>query len=184
MRDMMVRMTLLETIHRWDVFTFQWIMSAGMHRALVRLARVVSMTGDGWPYFLVLIPLYLLGYEVTTFVIVGGTAFAIERLVYFIAKRSFKRRRPGRVVSGYQSHIDASDEFSFPSGHTSAAFLMVSLLVLFYGPAFAAFYLWAVFIGLSRIILGVHFPTDILVGSMMGAGIGWSVYTAFEGILI
>ena len=88
-------------------------------------------------------------------------------------KNGLKRRRPANIVSNYQSIIEAGDEFSFPSGHTSAAFLMVTLLVLFYGPIFATFYLWAGSVALSRLVLGVHFPTDVLVGSLLGSSIAY-----------
>ena len=79
---------------------------------------------------------------------------------------------------------------SFPSGHTSAAFLMVTLLVLFYGPIFAIFYLWAGSVALSRLVLGVHFPTDVLVGSLLGSSIAflsfvqlsWKYSTVFKGL--
>ena len=47
----------------------------------------------------------------------------------------------------------------------------VTLLVMFYGPAFAVLYLWSAAVAVSRVILGVHFPSDILVGSVMGISI-------------
>lgn len=168
----MMRAGMLQVIHQWDVLTFRRIVSARLHQTLVETARTFSHSADGWAYPLVPLLAYLSGYE-HALVLFYGTVLAlgVERTIYLIAKRGFKRRRPANVVPGYRSHIVASDEFSFPSGHTSAAFLMVTLLVTFCGPAFAVLYLWAVCVGASRIILGVHFPTDILVGSIVGTSV-------------
>jgi len=169
---------MLETIHRWDVSTFRRITSSQLHRTLVKSARVISASGDGWFYPMVPVITYFLGYPALAeqFFYVAGIAFIIERTIYPIAKHSFKRRRPANIVPNFESVIVASDEFSFPSGHTSAAFLMTSMLVLFFGPMFAGLYLWAAAVGCSRVILGVHFPSDILVGSLMGTGIAGVVY--------
>ncbi len=176
---------MLETIHRWDVTTFQRITSSQLHKTLIKFARLISFTGDGWFYPLVPLVIYLLGYPeiAKQFFIVVGAAYIIERTIYPVAKRSFKRRRPANIVPNFESVIVASDEFSFPSGHTSAAFLMTSMLVLFFGPMFAGLYLWALAVGASRVILGVHFPTDILVGSLMGTGIAGTVYWLSLGVL-
>lgn len=175
---MMIRVSMLETIHRWDVFTFCRIASMRLHRPLVRLARIVSRTADGWAYPLVPLVVWLSGSELATaFLLACLMAFGIERGIYLVAKNAFKRRRPAHVVPGYQSHVIASDEFSFPSGHTSAAFLMTSLLVLFFGPLFAVFYIWSTLVGASRVILGVHFPTDTAMGSLLGSSIAFSVFS-------
>ena len=104
-----------------------------------------------------------------------ATAFAIERPLYFILKKSCKRRRPPAAIPGFTSIITASDEFSFPSGHTCGAFLFVTLLCALWGLWLAPLYLWAAFVGLSRVILGVHFPTDIFMGAILGIGIGLTV---------
>jgi undecaprenyl-diphosphatase len=109
---------------------------------------------------------------------VQGTAFFVAALIayslnvgsYLILKNSIKRDRPHNQLNDFRALIEPSDRFSFPSGHTSAAFLMATLMLHFY-PSFAgAIFIWATLIGLSRILLGVHYPGDILAGSLLGYG--------------
>lgn len=173
---MMIQANFLDAIQRWDVFTFQRIASSRLHAMLVRVARLISRTGDGWAYLFVPAALYLLhGREADAFLVACTVAGLAERVVYLVAKQGFRRRRPPKVLPGYHSHIVPSDEFSFPSGHSSAAFLLVTLLVALYGPLLSIGYLWATSVAMSRVVLGVHFPTDLLVGALMGCSIGLAV---------
>jgi undecaprenyl-diphosphatase len=100
-------------------------------------------------------------------------AFLIERPLYFVLKNSFKRNRPAAALDNFVSVIIPSDKFSFPSGHTSAAFMMATL-ISYFSQSFTdvslivLLYLWATTIGFSRVILGVHFPTDTLMGAVLG----------------
>lgn len=169
-------MSVLQRIHQWDVDTFLGVASH-LHERIVRTAYFASKTGDGWLYPVIPFAILWSGFADEWFLLTCASAFAIERLVYFAAKNSFKRRRPGNIVPGYSSHIIASDEFSFPSGHTSASFLMVTLIVIEFGIFATPLYLWALVVCVSRIILGVHFPTDIMVGCLMGSGIALATYT-------
>lgn len=164
----------LTTIHEWDVFTFRRVVARDRDCALIRAARYISHSGNGYLYPLVPLLLLVPGFdEPLTFFKLALLAFGIERIIYLFAKNAFKRKRPANTLDNYSSVIIASDEFSFPSGHSSAAFLMVTLLVMFYDPYFAILYLWAAAVAASRVLVGVHFPTDVLVGSLMGFSIGF-----------
>lgn len=170
----------LQQIHRFDVRAFLAVSQSHWRRQLLRAARIVSHTADGWPYLLIPVLLYPIDPTLSKPVAwMLCTAFLIERSAYLAMKKGFKRRRPPQAIPGYCSAITASDEFSFPSGHTSGAFLVSTLLLLTLGSVVWPLYLWACLVGLSRVVLGVHFPTDIVAGAVIGTTTACLVVAGF-----
>ena len=96
-----------------------------------------------------------------------GTSYLVQRLV----KPVFRRQRPwvGRdvLVVGIRT-TDAS----FPSGHTAASFAAATAISAFYPKASPLVFALAAGVGLSRVHLGHHFPSDVAVGGLIGVGIG------------
>jgi undecaprenyl-diphosphatase len=146
-------------------------------RRLKKLAVQISRSGNGLLY-LILPSLYWLinPVEGRTFFMLASLAFIIERIIYYVLKKNLKRRRPPAAIPGFRSLVTPSDEFSFPSGHTSGAFLFSTLCVLCFGTVALPLYLWASLVGLSRVLLGVHFPGDILAGAAIGTAVGYAVF--------
>jgi len=95
-------------------------------------------------------------------------AFAVERTLYFVLKNSLKRRRPPECVPDYNRLVLPSDKFSFPSGHTSAALLFAALIYAVAPTVGMLLFVWACGVGLSRVVLGVDFPSDIVAGAALG----------------
>ena len=144
--------------------------------SLSKTARLISWSADGWLYFLLAPIIFLIKPQQTNeILLLAILGFAGERLIYFMLKSSFKRRRPPEYPDSIESLITASDEFSLPSGHTSAAFFFVTFLCVGIRPLFIPMFLWAMAVGLSRVILGVHFPGDILAGAAVGSMLALTV---------
>jgi len=83
-------------------------------------------------------------------------------------KNCFKLNHPENALEGFQSIIKQGDHFSFPSDHTSAAFMIAVLCGYFYPVLFLLLVGWAFLVGTYRIVLGAHFPADTLVGMCLG----------------
>ena len=167
-------MRLIQSINQFDVRMFLACVNTRHQRQLCRLAYGVSKTGDGYSQVLLPLALYALGVKHSEHLAISvAAAFAIWLPLYWVLKNTCRRRRPPAAIPRFNAAIIASDEFSFPSGHTAAAFLLATLCVLFYGIAAAPLFIWATAVGASRILLGVHFPTDTLAGAALGISIAY-----------
>lgn len=94
----------------------------------------------------------------------------VVTLIVQILKAKVARIRPYHALEGIIP-IKIERDFSFPSGHTAASFT-TALVISSVLPAFAFLsFSFAILIGCSRVYLGVHYPTDVLVGSACGLGI-------------
>ena len=159
-------MRLLQQIHSADLQTFDWCLKRKHHQHMVSASRWISRTADGYLYvFAALMVCYFSRWDILQIL---AYAFAIERIAYFFLKNKLKRNRPPQAIPGYKSIIKPSDQFSFPSGHTSAAFLVATIGSVYDPIYWLLLIVWAPLVGISRVMLGVHFPTDILAGSLLG----------------
>jgi undecaprenyl-diphosphatase len=151
-----------------DKIIFKWLFGLTAQRNCLWV-KYLSKTGDGPLYLLFALSIwYFAPQHGRLFVYSALLAYSLELPVYLILKNLFKRQRPFDFPLNWQAHITPSDKFSLPSGHTAAAFLMASLIANYF-PTFAVFvYLWAMAVGCSRVLLGVHYPSDIIAGAALG----------------
>lgn len=112
---------------------------------------------------------------------VGG--FAVSSIITQGMKSVIKRDRPFKTYSYIMQRGDGGG-YSFPSGHTSAAFCSATSLSLLFPKWYviAPAYLWAATVGYGRMYQGVHYPTDVLAGAVVGAGSAWLAYKAEKWI--
>jgi undecaprenyl-diphosphatase len=131
--------------------------------------KFITRTGDGFLYPLFGVFLLLLdrskGLNIALSVLL---AFTIELPIFRIIKLKTTRLRPFETIPGIKHLIQPPDRYSFPSGHTAGAFIMAMIISNVLSVLFIPLVIWAVAVGVSRIYLGVHYPTDVLVGGIGG----------------
>lgn len=97
-------------------------------------------------------------------------AYILNATVTYGMKLFFERARPN-----IEHLTQTTLPYSFPSGHTSTAFVLATVLAWRKPEARKYFYGIAVLVGISRMYLGVHFPSDIIVGALVGHASGKTV---------
>ena len=108
----------------------------------------------------------------------SAITIAFAGLVTTGLKISVNRSRPSKQYPGEIIPRTHTGAYSFPSGHTTSAFAMATAMSLSYKKWYIAVpaYLYAGLVGYSRMRLGVHFPTDVLGGMVVGIGSGFLVW--------
>jgi undecaprenyl-diphosphatase len=100
-----------------------------------------------------------------------------------VLKRRFRRKRPCEyarlpLYDVRPLEYFPSDHFSFPSGHSMNAFAFATVVALCFPWIAPAAFAIAASIAASRVLLGLHFVSDVLVGASLGAAIGTGVFLA------
>ncbi|MBI4929540.1 MAG: phosphatase PAP2 family protein [Bacteroidetes bacterium] len=109
---------------------------------------------------------------------VMGASLVASGIITVGMKYSFNRKRPFVTYPDLITKKSKAGSPSFPSGHTSSAFATATSLSLMYPKWYviAPSFLWASAVGYSRMELGVHYPSDVLVGALIGIGSSFLMY--------
>ncbi|MCU1258346.1 MAG: phosphoesterase, PA-phosphatase related [Bryobacterales bacterium] len=136
---------------------------------------VATRMGDGWLWYSMGMIILLFGgssrYEALG---AAGLSAAAGILLFIKLKRFCNRSRPSSIEPHCWATLLPPDQFSFPSGHSITAFAVAIPLGLFYPALMIGLVFCALSIACSRILLGLHFLSDVLAGCAIGIGLGFA----------
>lgn len=160
----------LQRISRWDAELCAFCNRQSRSFTVRHFFRIVSRLGDGL-FWYVLMTMLLLQYQaaaapaVLHMLAVG----LVATIIYKFIKGKTLRPRPFNVYPTIVCVGKTLDQFSFPSGHTMHAVAFSIIAVSYFPPLFWLVMPFTLMVALSRPILGLHYPSDVIAGAALGA---------------
>lgn len=166
---------MLAVLRYFDELEIGWcvrINRYGRASAMRRLFAVVSRLGDGGYWFLLAAGcLAWRGQAAMPFILHAALTAASGVLLYRLLKSRFVRERPFIADQQILCGTPPLDRYSFPSGHTLHAVSFTILFTHFEPQLLLACVPFALLVAASRVVLGLHYPSDVLAGAALGAGL-------------
>ncbi len=169
----MTRSQLLDSANKLDIRLCRVANRTARSNPILQFFRIVSRLGDGvlW-YSLAAIMPFLLGSRglaaATHMLLTGGLGL----LLYRQLKERLVRERPFVRLAGIQCFMPPLDRYSFPSGHTLHA-VAFTYVACSYVPWLAILLVpFAAAVAVSRVVLGLHYPSDVVAGAGIGLALG------------
>ena len=160
--------TIMRAVHHWRAP--RWI----------RLWMICATRGgDGWLWYSLALVLAVFGgggrfAALSAAAVAAGAGVAL----FLMLKRLTGRRRPCAIEPHCWATLLPPDQFSFPSGHTITAFSVALSIGAAYPALMAGLLFCALSVAVSRILLGMHFLSDVLAGAVIGSGLAWCAVSA------
>ena len=139
---------------------------------LTPIMKFVTMLGDGGVFWIILTVVLLCIPKTRKMGLCSAISLLLSVIVCnLILKNAFARIRPYEVIDGLELIVKRANDFSFPSGHTSASVASAVALFLASTKKQKPITVWAIplaaLIGFSRIYVGIHYPTDVFVSAVL-----------------
>lgn len=155
-----------------DVSICRWLNRISRISSVRSFFAVVSRLGDGIFWYLLMGLIVVLdpgsGY---LHALQMGISALIGVTLYRLLKSRTVRPRPYAQRNDIDMCVNPLDQYSFPSGHTLHAFSFSIIAVSHYPPLLAPLALFTILVALSRMILGLHYPSDVIAGAVLGSSI-------------
>jgi len=162
----------MDAIFQFDSSILLWIQDSLRAGFLTPVMKIITHLGDKGIFWILLTVALLIVRKTRPLGVICALSMVIGLIVTnLIIKNWVARIRPYELIQGLECIVEKADDFSFPSGHTTNS--LACAWVLFrraprkWGvPALVL----AILIALSRLYVGIHYPTDVLGGAVIGIG--------------
>ena len=190
----------------WDAGLLIYIQEHLRSDLLTPFMTVVTHSGDSGIIWIILCIILVIIPKSRKVGIIAGTSIALEALLNNVCiKNIVARTRPYEEVEGLINLIEKQVDYSFPSGHTGAAFAVAGALLVIaiaglpvaaktgkisrskmttaYKICAVLAVIYAAVIAFSRLYVGVHYPTDVLGGLILGIGTSIAAYFIYQIVI-
>ena len=174
----------LDKLLEWDDRAFLSLYKSDFSKRTKQFAKFFSFLGSLYFWSIIIVVWFFYGYITKDYylLVLFVSGFEQSLILHVIIRYGLIRRNRPYIKlkkEGVKRHdqfiripylMSDSDEKSFPSGHVTF-FLLFGILLAYYfnsWPIFLIFFSLDIIMGISRVILGVHFPTDIIFGFVFG----------------
>ena len=160
----------LERLAAWDRALCVRCNGVSHVRGLRRAFVAVSRMGDGWFWYALMAAILIVdgmraAGAVVHMIVVGLTCTVLYKSI----KALTSRPRPYAADPGITLCAAPLDQYSFPSGHTLHATAFTLVALSYYPALFWLLLPFSMLVALSRVVLGLHYPSDVLAGALIGA---------------
>jgi undecaprenyl-diphosphatase len=181
---------MLELLDKIDKLVFLFI--NGKHSAFSDPAWQIVTNIPTWiPLYILLIFFIIKVFKRDSVFVIAGVLLVVlvcDQLTSGLMKPFFERLRPCHDPEiGHLVHIvkNCGGKYGFASGHSANSFgiaMFTWLTFRSYWKGTWLMFVWAFFVALSRIMVGVHYPGDILVGGLLGILFGWLIFKILDEV--
>lgn len=159
----------MSLLFRWDQSITMLLNSTLGWWAVRPFFCAVSNLGNGKFWYSLMLVLAVVHGSYGTYAALHMSLTAlVTLLIYKSIKGAAQRPRPGAVHDAILQGTAALDEYSFPSGHTMHAVAFTVIAVAWFPALLPSLLIFTLLIAISRVILGLHYPTDVVLGALFG----------------
>lgn len=166
-------MRKIQTLYQFECKVFQQINSHFDKRMMNLFFRTITQIGGA--LFISVTTLLLVVFssnQTRLTAISSAAALALSHIPVQLVKKLFPRKRPYLQIETTKILPNPLKDHSFPSGHTTAVFSVIVPFMIQIPSLAAILFPLGLSVGISRIYLGLHYPSDVIAGGILGACFG------------